>query len=542
MNDSRVAGSLFIDMKFTSLYHKLGYGATEHPDSFIKRYRDCEVLIESESQYFKFNGEEFSLNRHVDFVILELLNRLLNHGYHFSEIEIRESGIILRNEKQTIFFICEVWGSDFKNRIFKDSSEIQVAYTSRLNGGLIEYKIHPIDSSYSQIFFKGDYENHTPSDSQIRYIGNFGIMDARLVEYIGNEANVTIPEGVSYLDAGVFWDKQSIRKVTLPKTLRVIGGDAFAYCEGISKIVIPKNVEIMGDNPFGGCVNLHITNKSPHFVLEDDVLFTKDKTRLIHYSPWKSDTEYSIGDCVEWIGKHGFYKCINLKKITIGRNVNYMGNNPFSDCVNLTLKNKSPHFQYANGALLSGDGSLILHYSLGAEYDEYRVPDSVKTIGRNSFWNCTGLKRIIIGKNVRQIGYNPFANCLNLKIESDSPFYNTKDGVLYDSSFNELVCCTNEIAKSGIEVSDRVKNIGRNAFSGCESLETITLPASVETISRGAFTNCINLREVHIEGNVKIIDKWAFAYCSSLKKIKINSHANVHPDAFMGSDTEVLIC
>ena len=404
MSDSRVAGSLFIDMKCTSLYHKLGYRAIEHLDSFVKSYRDCDILIESESQYFIFNGEKYSLNRHVDFVILELLDRILDHRYCFSEIEIRESGIVLRNEKYNIFFICEVWSSDPQNRIFKDSSEIQVVYTSRLNGGLIEYKIHPNNSSYSHIFFKREIENHTPSDSHIRYIGDFGVIDDRLVEYIGNEVNVTIPEGISYIDAGVFWDKQSIREVILPETLRVIGGDAFIYCEEISEIVIPKNVKKMGDNPFGGCVNLHLRNKSPHFMLEDDVLFTNDKTRLIHYSPWKSDTEYSIDDSVEWIGKHGFYKCVNLKKITIGRNVDFMGNNPFSDCFNLTLRNNSLHFQYVDGALLSSDGSLILHYSVGAEYDEYRVPDSVRMIGRNSFWNCAGLKRIVIGKNVRQIG------------------------------------------------------------------------------------------------------------------------------------------
>ena len=88
----------------------------------------------------------------------------------------------------------------------------------------------------------------------------------------------------------------------------------------------------------------------------------------------------------------------------------------------------------------------ILHYSHGRDCDEYIMPDSVRTIGRNSFWNCKRIKRIKLGRNLRQIGYNPFANCSNLTIESESPNYIVLDGILYDRTAREVICCTDVIA------------------------------------------------------------------------------------------------
>lgn len=56
----------------------------------------------------------------------------------------------------------------------------------------------------------------------------------------------------------------------------------------------------------------------------------------------------------------------------------------------------------------------------GSQIDSLRVPETVSLISRNSFWNCKGVKKIVITKNVDRIGYNPFAGCENLIIESEN--------------------------------------------------------------------------------------------------------------------------
>lgn len=59
----------------------------------------------------------------------------------------------------------------------------------------------------------------------------------------------------------------------------------------------------------------------------------------------------------------------------------------------------------------------------------------------------------------------------------------------------------NEPGKSKIVVPDNVKVIGINAFHSCRTLESITLPDTVEEIEFGPFgetpfQGCVNLKEI----------------------------------------------
>ena len=65
--------------------------------------------------------------------------------------------------------------------------------------------------------------------------------------------------------------------------------------------------------------------------------------------------------------------------------------------------------------------------------------------------------------------------------------------------------------------------IGRNAFLGCASLASITIPSSVTTIGDSAFVNCIGLASVTIPGSVTTIGNGAFSVCSSLASVTIPS-------------------
>lgn len=54
-NEKIVCDTLFIDMKYVILYHKLGYKETS-PDVFEKNYADCTIVIYSEKQIFSFKN------------------------------------------------------------------------------------------------------------------------------------------------------------------------------------------------------------------------------------------------------------------------------------------------------------------------------------------------------------------------------------------------------------------------------------------------------------------------------------------------------
>ena len=58
------------------------------------------------------------------------------------------------------------------------------------------------------------------------------------------------------------------------------------------------------------------------------------------------------------------------------------------------------------------------------------------------------------------------------------------------------------------------------SFQNCSSLETVSLPSTLETINKSTFNNCDNLRSIDLSGaNVRNIDSWAFEGCDNLTTI-----------------------
>lgn len=80
-------------------------------------------------------------------------------------------------------------------------------------------------------------------------------------------------------------------------------------------VITHQNNRLMCDCKTIQCLNIEIDNKSPYFVYDDGVLFDQSKKTLIHYTASKKNDYYIIPETVTWIGKHSFYKCMNLKCI-----------------------------------------------------------------------------------------------------------------------------------------------------------------------------------------------------------------------------------
>lgn len=135
---------------------------------------------------------------------------------------------------------------------------------------------------------------------------------------------------------------------------------------------------------------------------------------------------------------------------------------------------------------------------------EIVIPDSVTSIGRDVFRDCSGLTSLSIPDSVTSIGDNAFDGCSGLTsvkvlVTDYSAFCNNKivrriikNVKLIDKNENEI--------KEYIIPKD-VTSIGDSAFSGCSGLTSITIPASVKTIGDYAFKGCNSLVDVKIENN-----------------------------------------
>ena len=109
------------------------------------------------------------------------------------------------------------------------------------------------------------------------------------------------------------------------------------------------------------------------------------------------------------------------------------------------------------------------------------------------------------------------------------------------SSYNDLpVTSIGRQAFSGcsgltsVTIPDSITSIGDYAFSGCSGLTSITIPDSVATIRYNAFFNCSGLTSVTLSSRITSILDGVFERCSSLTSITIpNNVTSIGNSAFM---------
>ena len=125
---------------------------------------------------------------------------------------------------------------------------------------------------------------------------------------------------------------------------------------------------------------------------------------------------------------------------------------------------------------------------------------------------------------------NVTINDIQYRITSDVEPYTAEVFSLFNKDVNEIVI-PETIVVDGITYS--VTSIGANAFFGCSSLTSITIPSGVTNIGEYAFSGCSSLASINIPNGVTNIGDYAFSDCSSLTSITIpNSVTSIGKEAF----------
>ena len=179
------------------------------------------------------------------------------------------------------------------------------------------------------------------------------------------------------------------------------------------------------------------------------------------------------------------------------------------------------------------------------------IPSSVKTIGTWAFNGCSSLTTISIPSSVTSIGYDAFANTLWYNNQPEGLIYVGKvaykyKGIMPENTTIEIVEGTLEIAGTAfrnctgltsIKMPNTITSIGWNAFNGCTSLISVALPNSLKTIDWHAFYGCTGLTSITIPNSVQVICGNAFSGCNHLKSVFsfIENPYNIESSVFNGS-------
>ena len=163
-----------------------------------------------------------------------------------------------------------------------------------------------------------------------------------------------------------------------------------------------------------------------------------------------------------------------------------------------------------------------------------KIPSSVKTIKKGAFSACGSLESVIIPGSVTSIEAHAFQFCINLTsiVIPDSVTNIANNAfwccfslskVVVGGGITELKKQFSGLSIKEVEIRNGVTTIGRDAFRGCGSLESVIIPESVTSIEEFAFRNCKNLTSIVIPDSVTNLASNAFLGCTSLSKIILKS-------------------
>ena len=243
---------------------------------------------------------------------------------------------------------------------------------------------------------------------------------------------------------------------------------------------------------------------------------------------------YTVVGIQSFHNEEGYsYPNIFVRKVVLPETVTYIADGAFYD---------------------SDDWAAKTHFEL----QEIVLPQSLKTIGKNAFYNNYYLQKIDIPAGVTEIGAGAFAKCQNLSditIRGENTFlhggaFGEKTGYsvgpfagklselhhqwLYDDSASDFFIWQGQLldyrgtSKTPV-IPDTVTVIGASAFWRSD-ITGVTIPSSVKLIGASAFYECTSLTSVDIPGSVERIDDGAFSGCTGMTSITLHEGLKVIGD------------
>ena len=213
---------------------------------------------------------------------------------------------------------------------------------------------------------------------------------------------VTLPEGLLELKEGMFYGCSQLVDIQIPTSLTTIETATFQGV-GLTSLHLPASVEVIKSNAFNGAPieTISVAAESPAFVVEDNVLYTKDHRFLYLYPRKGAPIVYNLhDDCVAIYG--GAFYGTEVKEVIFPEG--FLGIDSFAFCLSALERVNLP-------------ASVELLYEqafAGTNLKQFNLPAGVTTLSDALLAECKQLTTVTLHDKLTEVGNRVFYYCSSL--------------------------------------------------------------------------------------------------------------------------------
>ncbi len=335
--------------------------------------------------------------------------------------------------------------------------------------------------------------------------------------YLDKAETITLPESTENVRVYAFLDCTSLTEFTFPENVKEFYGDAFLHCNSLKRLTMPK---------------VRCTIKflpTQWFPAIEEIIFPGDSPIIDSSDPFRAGTPtiYYPADNFSW-------ENFNFKRVS-----NYFRGQWVAVPSDLPSDNHDPSLiAYGNAVQmqwkLDRSGTLTINGTRGVEeyFDEQYIPwleyshliktivieDGITSLSPAIFKECNSLNSIHIPPSVKKFTGSGLYEFSTKGIDIHITDLAAWCGLEYEYGLNFFHSFAytgpNRLYLNGtllehVIIPDDITAISAGAFGGT-SIQSVTIPTSVDTIGRNAFAMCPNLKSVYISDMEQWITK-AFA-------------------------------
>jgi hypothetical protein len=338
------------------------------------------------------------------------------------------------------------------------------------------------------------------------------------------------------LPASTFNGCAALEEIVLPPNIEEIESGAFRGCKLLRSIDLPDRIKKLGEDVFKGCQM-------------ESISLPASLKELLKFGKSVKSLDMSQCNNIEEIPGEWFCDCSNLEKVVLPNSIKKIGCKAFKGCKSLSAINLPESLEVVEEEAFCWDKSI--------SHLDFLSCSKLKHIGASAFWQC-GLDEIVLPDSITELDEQAFyctsatkidlSRCTKLRQlsrwcfgddgKNDYPELQLEE-LLLPPSLEAIDCgvFSNACHLKTLDLSDikNLKEIGEEAFRGCNELRQLVLPTSIEVIGDCSFAECTELKEIELSNCQKLreIGEYAFAVDDNLRTLVMPDSVETIGDYFV---------